>query len=425
MDRLSADDGFPTRLFCASLARLFMLFLLLLGLLFRNSVPAALPVQASAGFEESREERQQRVRLRVEPGESLASLLIRHGLEPPSAEDLTQKLRAFFNVRTLPVGQKFDLVIDAREDRVRAFEVVLRKRVVRADATAEGWLVDQWALPSRLKVARGRVTDDFARSLVRAGLASEHVRQLQKIFASDVNVLRDTIRGDAFAIVVSERFDVDGEGSIGSIAAASLKIGGGYYSAFQHGESNGQPRYFDQEGMRLPHRFLAAPLKYDRISSTFDLARPDPMTGKIRPHEAIDYVAATGTPVVAVGRGVVEFAGWHGGYGYLVEINHGDGYLSSYGHLSAFGDGVMIGKRVKAGDVIGHVGDTGRSTGPHLHFEFSRDQEKLDYLTARIYAGETLSGIELRRFHIARDEKLAAMRDGNLRMAQLGKPRSY
>jgi murein DD-endopeptidase MepM/ murein hydrolase activator NlpD len=149
------------------------------------------------------------------------------------------------------------------------------------------------------------------------------------------------------------------------------------------------------------------------------------MTGKIRPHEAIDYVAATGTPVVAVGRGVVEFAGWHGGYGYLVEINHGDGYLSSYGHLSAFGDGVMIGKRVKAGDVIGHVGDTGRSTGPHLHFEFSRDQEKLDYLTARIYAGETLSGIELRRFHIARDEKLAAMRDGNLRMAQLGKPTSY
>jgi murein DD-endopeptidase MepM/ murein hydrolase activator NlpD len=304
---------------------------------------------------------------------------------------------------------------------VRAFEVVARRRVVRADATADGWLVDQWALPftTRLKVVSGSVTDDFARSLTRAGLAPEHGAQLKKIFASDVDVLQDTMRDDAFTIVVSERFAADGQRSIGRISAASLKIGGEYYTAFEHGEIDGQARYFDKQGIRLPRRFLAAPLKYDRISSTFDFARPDPMTGKVRPHEAIDYVAAAGTPVVAVGQGVVEFAGWYGGYGYLVEINHGDGYVSSYGHLSAFGDRVRVGKRVKAGEIIGFVGATGYSTGPHLHFEFSRGQEKLDYLTARLDAGEMLSGTELRHFHIARDEKLVAMRNGNFQISRL------
>ncbi len=423
MTQLSPDDGFPARLFCASLARILMLFLALLGLLFRATVPAVLPAQTSSNFGQNPDERQQRVSLRITPGDSLASLLVRHGLKLPSAQELIDKLRPFFNVRTLPAGQKVDLVIDTEDASVRGFEMVVWKRVVRADASADGWLVDQWALPftSRLKAVRGTVSDDFAHSSVRAGLAPEHVTQLQKIFESDIDLLQVAKRGDAFAIVVTERFYADGQRSIGPIAAVSLKVAGEYYSAFEYGEIGGQPRYFDAEGIRLPHRFLAAPLKYDRISSTFGLARPDPMTGKIRPHEGIDYVAVEGTPVVAVGQGVVEFAGWHGGFGYLVEINHGDGYVSSYGHLSSFGDNVRTGKRVKAGDVIGYVGDTGHSTGPHLHFEFSRDSEKLDYLVARIFADERLSGTELRRFDITRDEQLAGLRDGDFRVSQLRK----
>jgi murein DD-endopeptidase MepM/ murein hydrolase activator NlpD len=421
MKQLSPDDGFPTRLFCASLARLFMLFLGLLGVLFRATVPAAPPAQENANFQQSREEHQRRLTLRTKPGDTLESLLVRHQLNLPSADELIQKLRPFLNVPTLPVGQNVDLVIDTTEDSVRAFEVVMRKRAVRANATAEGWSVDQWTLPfmSRLRVIHGTVTDDFARSLRRAGLAPEQVTQLRKIFLSDVDVFQDSKRGDAFAVVATERLHTDGQRSVGPLAAASLTISGEVYNAFAHGEINGEARYFDTEGVRLPHWFLAAPLKYDRISSTFGLARPDPMTGIVRPHEAIDYVAVAGTPVISIGPGVVESAGWQGGYGYRVEINHGGGYVSSYGHLSSFGENVSVGRGVQAGDVIGYVGVTGRSTGPHLHFEFSRDQEKLDYLSARIYAGEKLSGAELRRFHIARDEKLAAMRDGSLQISQL------
>lgn len=427
MRQLSPDDGFPARLFCASLARLFMLFLGLIGVLSRTAVPLGSPAQTSANVGQGREGRHQRLTLSTKSGDSLESVLIRHGLRLPSAETLIHKLRPFLNVRTLPAGQKVDLLIDTKEDSVRGFELAVQRRVVRADITPEGWLVNQRELPftSQLKVVRGTVTDNLARSLVRAGLASEQASQLQEIFASDLDVLKDAKAGDAFVVVASERVYVDGQHSAEPITAASLKIAGEYYSAFEYGDSNGQPRYFDAEGIRLPHRFLAAPLKYDRISSTFGLARPDPMTGEIRPHEAIDYVAVAGTPVVAVADGVVKFAGWYGGYGFLVEINHGDGYATSYGHLLSFGDSVKIGARVKAGDAIGRVGNTGHTTGPHLHFELSLGQTKLDYLTARIHTGETLSGAELQRFQIARDERLAAMQDGNLQISRLQKTDFY
>lgn len=422
MKQLSADDGFPNRLFCASLARLLMFFLGLLGVLCRTAVPTGPSVSANAGMERGEENGLQRIALRIKPGDSLESSLVRHGLQAKSAQQLIDKLRPFLNARTFPAGQKIDLVIDPQEERVRAIEVLLGQRVVRADATAEGWWVDdQRAAPftTRLEVVRGTVTDSFARSVARAGLTSEHERQLREIFAFDVDLRRDTGPGDAFTIVVTEHLFANGHRSVGPIAAASLEISGDYYNAFQHGEINGHPRYFDAEGARLPRRFMAAPLKYERISSTFDLARPDPITGRIRPHQAIDYVASEGTPVVAVGQGVVEFAGWNGGYGYLVEINHGDGYLTSYAHLSSFGENLAIGKSVQAGAVIGHVGDTGYSTGPHLHFEFSRHHAKLDYLSRRIHAGETLAGKERRRFDVARDRALAVMHEKMLQMSHL------
>ena len=121
----------------------------------------------------------------------------------------------------------------------------------------------------------------------------------------------------------------------------------------------------------------------------------------------------------------MQFAGWLGGYGYLLEIDHGGGYTTSYGHLSAFGHKIAAGKSVMAGEIIGYVGDTGYSTGPHLHFEFSRNDQKLDYLTARVYAGEALSGAELNRFHITRDAKLALLRDGTFQVSRLRKLTSY
>jgi murein DD-endopeptidase MepM/ murein hydrolase activator NlpD len=129
----------------------------------------------------------------------------------------------------------------------------------------------------------------------------------------------------------------------------------------------------------------------------------------VRPHRAIDYAAPAGTPVVAIGRGRVEFSGWRDGYGNLVEIRHAGGYVSRYGHFSRIAGGIRHGVRVNQGDVIGYVGQTGHATGPHLHFEFLRGGEKINFLALKIPRIERLTEADLRRFMLFRDAQLALL----------------
>ena len=148
------------------------------------------------------------------------------------------------------------------------------------------------------------------------------------------------------------------------------------------------------------------------------MARPDPLTGVLRPHEAIDFQAPLGTPVIAIGPGTVEFAGWSPGYGWMVELKHAGGYASRYAHLSRIATGIQEGRRVNAGDVLGAVGQTGHATGPHLHFEFARDGAKLDYLSLKIPSTESLSGYKLAQFKREQAYWLAALRDSAVRIVQ-------
>jgi murein DD-endopeptidase MepM/ murein hydrolase activator NlpD len=166
--------------------------------------------------------------------------------------------------------------------------------------------------------------------------------------------------------------------------------------------------------------FLRAPLSYVRISSPFNLTRRHPIFRTVRPHRAIDYAAPAGTPVVAIGGGRVAFSGWRHGYGNLVEIRHAGGYVSRYGHFSRIASGVRMGAQVNQGDVVGYVGQTGHATGPHLHFEFLRGGEKINFLSLKIPRVERLAAGDLQRFERSRDERLALLRNQQREVAQVG-----
>ena len=143
-----------------------------------------------------------------------------------------------------------------------------------------------------------------------------------------------------------------------------------------------------------------------------------PIFRTVRPHQAIDYAAAMGTPVVSIGRGTVKFAGWHDGYGNLVEVAHGNEYTTRYAHLSRIPSGLGKGARIAQGRVIGFVGQTGHATGPHLHFEVMKGQSKINFLALRIPSQERLSGEELERFAASRAEQLALLREEKVLLAQ-------
>jgi murein DD-endopeptidase MepM/ murein hydrolase activator NlpD len=129
----------------------------------------------------------------------------------------------------------------------------------------------------------------------------------------------------------------------------------------------------------------------------------------MQPHLAIDYAAPAGTPVVAIGRGQVEFVGWRNGYGNMVDIVHSGGYMSRYAHFSRIADGIKKGRAVEAGDVVGYVGQTGHATGPHLHFEFLRGGEKINFLSLRLPQNDRLAGQDLERFKRLREERQALL----------------
>jgi murein DD-endopeptidase MepM/ murein hydrolase activator NlpD len=261
-----------------------------------------------------------------------------------------------------------------------------------------------------LRVASGSIEENLYASGLSAGLAPEHVVQLEDIFKYDIDFFSDFTRGDEFAAVLEELRYEDGRHVPRRILAADLEASGKMFSAFYFVSKSGKGSYYDEEGKQLRNAFLRAPLSFTRISSPYSLARRHPISRIMRPHRAIDYAAPAGTPVVAIGGGRVIFSGWKPGYGNLVEISHAGGYSSRYGHFSRIARGIRRGVEISAGDVIGFVGQTGHATGPHLHFEFLRGGEKINFLSTRMPRAEHLAGAELQRFLRERDQRVAQLR---------------
>jgi len=365
-------------------------------------------------------ESEQRIALRLGRGESLHELLHRFDLRPGSAQRLLQKIYAAVDLRQMPRNQAVSLIVDPHDRNIRAVEFVLHDQLVRVIESLEGWSVEKQELAHVAGAfnLRIRVSDNFTRSAARAGLSDRRIAELQRIFSGDVDLSADLAAGDEVLLVLPEKQYLDGHVIQGPMAAVRVVHGGRLFDAFSFGTRPGVLKYYDADGHLLPRAFLAAPLNFDRISSTFDMARPDPLTGVLRPHEAIDFQAPLGTPVVAIGSATVEFAGWSPGYGFMVELKHPGGYTSSYAHLSHIAAGIQAGRRVDAGDAIGNVGRTGHATGPHLHFEFARDGEKLDYLSLRIPSAESLSGYQLIQFKREQAKWLSALRGSAVRVVQ-------
>jgi murein DD-endopeptidase MepM/ murein hydrolase activator NlpD len=263
-------------------------------------------------------------------------------------------------------------------------------------------------------VIRGTIKDSLYQSGVAAGLTPQHILALAKIFEYDIDFFSDFRRGDGFYFAVEQLRYADGRRVLGRILAAELESGDETFSTFYYVAKDGSGAYYDSDGRSARRSFLRAPLSYVRISSPFSVNRENPISRTMRPHMAIDYAAPTGTPVVAIGRGHVDFVGWRNGYGNMVDIVHSSGYMSRYAHFSRIADGMRKGRAVEAGDVVGYVGQTGHATGPHLHFEFLRGGEKINFLSLRLPRDDRLAGQDLERFKRLREEREALLhREGD------------
>jgi len=254
-----------------------------------------------------------------------------------------------------------------------------------------------------VRCLRGELSGSLYESLLDAGADANLVMRFADLLAWQVDFLTEPRDGDRFRILVQTKH-VDGDDlGFGNILAAEYLGDRVTARAVRYRDVAGQLDWYDDEGQSVRRAFLKSPLTYRRISSGFTANRRHPILKTVRPHWGVDYAAPQGTPVSALGSGVVEFAGRKGGYGNYVEVRHSSTYTTCYGHLWKFASGIRRGARIEQGDVIGYVGSTGLSTGPHLDFRVRKNGSYVNPLTLDAPPGRAIGEADRERYAALRD----------------------
>lgn len=241
-----------------------------------------------------------------------------------------------------------------------------------------------------------------------AGLSDRLAMEMAGIFGWNIDFVYDVRKGDRFEVVYEELY-LDGEKfDTGQILSARFVNRGEEVIALQYTDSKGDTDYYSPDGGSMRKAFLRTPINA-RVSSSFNLQRRHPVLDVVRPHEGTDYAAPPGTPIQAAGDGRVIFAGWKGGYGRTVILQHGDNITTLYAHMSRLGRGISSGKRVKQGETVGHLGSSGMVTGPHLHYEFRVNGSPRNSRTVKLPDAKPVPKTEMARFRQFAEQEVAKL----------------
>jgi len=242
------------------------------------------------------------------------------------------------------------------------------------------------------------ITNSLYADGVNSNVPNEVLVKLIQLFSFDLDFQRDIKKNTAVSISYEKTYvENASEFSIGDIDYAKIEIGKNNLEYFKFLTDEGFIDYFNREGKNVKKSILKTPLDGARLSSSFGM-RKHPISGFNKMHKGIDFAAPIGTPIYAGGNGIVEYVGTNGGYGKYIRIRHNNEYKTAYAHLNSYKKGISKGVRVNQGEVIGYVGNTGRSTGPHLHYEIIYQNKQINPLTLKLPSGKILKGEELKRF---------------------------
>ena len=318
---------------------------------------------------------------RIKRNQFLASLLADFGVEYPVIDSLVRASKEIFDIRKIRSGNRYTAFLEGDTLpvlRVLVYEHDLSEQVVFDLHSPVRVYKASKPVIRKTRVATGIIETSLWNTLQEQGIHPALAFELSEIYAWTVDFF-GLQKGDHFRVVYQESFVDTLSMGITQIMGALFHHMGQDIYAIPLVQDN-TLGYFDQFGNSLRKAFLKAPLRFSRISSRFSYSRMHPILKYRRPHLGVDYAAPVGTPVLAVGDGVVTSATWQGQAGRIVKIRHNSVYSTAYMHLSGFGPGIRPGVKVRQGDIIGYVGSTGLSTGPHLDFRFYRNGGPVDPL---------------------------------------------
>ena len=327
-------------------------------------------------------------------GDSLFSVLGVLGVPNEEMIDIFQSAKKIYDLRKIIPGQKIKIFLQETPKKVGALLYEISPmRSLKMERSESGFhaVEEKTVVDQGIESRGGEISDTLFESARRAGVQAEVILDLADIFAWDLDFSTEIQPGDRFRVVY-EVFKHQGEiFKTGRILAAEMSNQGRVYRAYHFAQGEEKGAYYDAEGHSLKKAFLKSPLRYRYICSGFSAQRVHPILKVSRPHLGSDYAAQYGTPVMAASGGTVTFVGWQGGHGKTVIVRHRNGYSTLYGHLSAYGEGIRVGKKVDQSDIVGRVGSTGLSTGPHLHYTLLKNGKAIDPKNADVVRGDPLS----------------------------------
>ncbi|HUL22251.1 MAG TPA: peptidoglycan DD-metalloendopeptidase family protein [Thermodesulfobacteriota bacterium] len=365
------------------------------------STPPPPPVAAPAAVSPtSQEPPVQTIEGEVKGRSTLFQSLSEKGIPHQWIDLIILKLKPYVNFRKIK-GGTYRYLQDMRGELVKFIYEASPTDIYEIEKDFEGYRVQRKNVPleSRLVKVVGEIRSSLFEAMEAAGEQDPLTIAFAEILAWEIDFYKDVREGDRFKVVVEKMYKGDQFIQYGPIRAVEYQRGERILRGIRYKEG-----YYNEKGVSLRKAFLKVPLRFNRISSKFSQARKHPILGGLRPHYGVDYAAPPGTPIWAVADGTVTSCGWNGGFGNQVILRHVNGYVTYYGHLSAFGSGVRRGTRVNQKQIIGYVGSTGLSTGPHLDYRITKDGQFRNPLTEVFPAGLPIEKGEMEAFQQTRGE---------------------
>lgn len=365
----------------------------------------------------------------ITPGDALGVVLQKEGVGSEDVHEVISAMKTHFDPRSLKVGQDVHMVFKPKDDEEQTgyhltdmkIQINPLKTVVvkRTDGKAFKGIVEEKEVKQIVEARKATIKTSLYGSAAKAGIPQSIVAEAIKIYSQNVDFQRDVQPGDSIEVMYDTFATDDGYvAKTGDVRYAKLTLGGRDIPLYRYELADGGVDYFDEKGQSTKKTLMKTPINGARLSSGFGMRR-HPVLGYGKMHKGIDFAAPTGTPIYAAGDGTIVHAGRFSSYGNYVKIRHRSDLQTAYAHMSRIA--VKNGARVKQGDVIGYVGTTGRSTGPHLHYEVLVNNQHANPRSVNLPVGQVLAGRDLKRFKDVVQQinnQYAAMSRGAVKVAQ-------
>ena len=339
---------------------------------------------------------------KVVSGETLANILKQYNTTEKDINEIRSKLTKKFKLKKLKAGQKIQFTIDQEKNLIKEFiiqisnkEKIALQRDINTEKFNQKILITQ--LKKKIIYKENIILNSLYRAATKQKIPANVIIEFARIYGFQVDFQRDIRKKDSFQIMY-EVFVNDKKKIIetGNVLFANLKLSGENLSLYYY-DGKGSEGHYNKNGKSVKKALMKTPINGARLSSPFGM-RKHPIDGFNKMHRGTDFAAPMGTPIMASGDGVIKKAGWCGGGGNCIVIRHNSTYETIYAHMSKFASGIRSGIRVKQGQTIGFVGSTGKSTGPHLHYEVVLNGKKVNSQKLKLPSGKILKGEERKIF---------------------------